>query len=87
MNQINLEEMSDVELAALVCVINEEINCRKEEQFQNLVSNLLQAYNDLVSAFPDAACNMSLLCEDCYTTFPINMLHLFNNLRNENFSR
>lgn len=87
MNQINLEEMSDVELAALVCVINEEINCRKEEQFQNLVSDFLQAYSDLISAFPNATCNMSLLCEDCYTTFPINILDMFNNLRIENFSR
>lgn len=87
MNQINLAEMSDVELAALSCVINEEINCRKEEQFQNLVSNFLQAYSALVSKFPTAACNISLMCEDCYSTFPINVLDMFKNRENEDFSR
>ena len=87
MNQINLEEMSNAELAALSCVINEEINCRREELFQNLVSNFLQAYNALVAEFPTAACNMSLLCEDCYSTFPNNILNMFNGLSNERFSR
>ena len=87
MNQINLVEMSDAELATLSRLIKDEIDCREETHFQSLVNNFLQAYNDLMSAFPDAAYNRYLQCEDCYSTFPINILRLLNNLQTENFSR
>ena len=87
MNQINLVEMSDAELATLSRLIEDEINCREEEQFQSLVNNFLQAYSALMSAFPDAACNTYLQCGDCYSSFPLNILELFNNRESGDFSR
>lgn len=87
MNQINLTEMSDVELKALSCVIKEEINHREEEHFQKLVNDFLQAYNALMFTFPDAACNTYLQCGDCYSSFPLNILELFNNRESGDFSR
>lgn len=87
MNQINIAEMSNAELTALSRLIKDEINCREEEQFQSLVNNFLQAYNALMSAFPDAACNTYLQCGDCYSSFPLNILELFNNRESGDFSR
>lgn len=87
MNQIDLTKMSNAELATLSRLIEDEINGREEEQFQNLVSNFLRTYNDLVSAFPDVACDIFLQCEDCYSSFPINIFYLLNKAEKENFSR
>ena len=69
----NFSNMSFGELTNLREALEQEINARKEQEFNRLVENVFEAIAELREAFPSARFDMIGVCDVCFETTQINV--------------
>lgn len=69
----NFSNMSFGELTNLREALEQEINARKEQEFNRLVENVCEAIAELREAFPSARFDMIGVCDVCFETTQINV--------------
>lgn len=69
----NFSNMSFGELYNLRTALEQEINARKEQEFNRLVENVCEAIAELRKAFPSARFDVIGVCDVCFETAEINV--------------
>ena len=69
----NFSNMSFGKLTNLREALEQEINARKEQEFNRLVENVCEAIAELREAFPSARFDVNGVCDICFETAKINV--------------
>ena len=87
MKEYNFSNMSFGELTNLHKALEQEINARKEQEFNHLVKNVCEAIAELREAFPSARFDVNGVCDVCFETTQINVFdYCTRNITSDFFS-
>lgn len=83
----NFSNMNFGELTNLRAALEQEINARKEQEFNHLVGNVCKAIAELREAFSSAKFNVIGICDVCFEAAEINVFdYCTRNITSDFFS-
>ena len=74
----DLKEMTTEELDKMFEAISAELKARENTRRDELIKNVCDAVNKLMTAFPNVRLLTEIECEDCYSLQPLDVLDCFN---------
>lgn len=87
MEKYDFSNLNFGELTNLHKALEQEINARKEQEFNHLVKNVCEAIAELREAFPSARFDVNGVCDVCFETTKINVFdYCTRNITSDFFS-